>query len=116
MPVGKLSSKRPMVTINENMPCRQSGRGDCSMFCPWACVAVGINMWLILLWTCSNKGIFCHKDADNMDGTLVADNHFVIFTTILILNSYANTKRTLAHKYQGFIPGVPNFEAMRSDA
>jgi len=69
-------------------------------------------MWLILLWTCSNKGIFCHKDADNMDGTLVADNHFVIFTTILILNSYANTKRTLAHKYQGFIPGVPNFEAI----
>jgi|SRR5882762_9332984 len=49
------------------------------MFCPWACIAVGIGMWFILLHTCSDKGIFFHKDADNTGKTLVANNWFVIF-------------------------------------
>jgi hypothetical protein len=50
------------------------------MFCPRACVAVGIGVWFIVLRTCSDEGIFCRKGADNSGGTLVADNRFVIFT------------------------------------
>jgi len=73
-------SEGPTAAISPNMPCKRSGRGDCGMFCPRACVAVGMGVWFIVLRTCSDEGIFCRKGADNSGGTLVADNRFVIFT------------------------------------
>src|ERR1700729_3853609 len=88
------------------MLCKRSGRGDCGMFCPWACIAVGIGMWFILFRMCSAEGIFCRKDADNTGETLVADNRFVIFadnidTKSLCKYSGLESQTSVKETYQG---------------
>ena len=56
--------------------------------------------------TCSDEGIFCHKDADNTGETLVADNRFVIFadnidTKSLCKYSGLESQTSVKETYQG---------------